>query len=661
VGRVDRSRLARSRSFFALAALLLAPIAPATTFAQAPVEYEVAFPRLDDHEARIVATFTELEDAPLRVRMSRASPGRYALHEFAKNVYDVKAEDGAGRALDLSRPDLHGWDIDGHDGTVRFSYTLYGRRADGTYVDIDARHAHLNAPATFVWAKGLEKRPVRVRFALPEETPWTIATQLPSTSDSKRAFTAKDRDELLDSPIEISRLAIREWTIDWKGATQMFRLAVDHDGSDASVDLYARLAEAVTYEHVGVWDELPAFGHGVYTYIACYRSGIVGDGMEHRNSTILTSSRSLEDDAVGNLGTLSHEVVHAWNVERLRPRSLEPFDFERANPSGELWFAEGFTSYYQDLALVRAGIISIDRYAEELGRIIQRLVASPARRHASAVDASFLAPLFDGARWADPTNRDEIWLSYYTWGAAIALALDLTLRGDLDARDLDLDRYVRALWSEFGRGEIPYTEADLERVLGELARDKEFARSFFDRYIRGSQVPEYARLLERAGLFLRDTTKGRATLGHESFKVDGGLVVEGRLSSGSPLRAAGVRDGDRIVAIGADAVSTEDDLREALSRHRPGEEVELRWSRPGEEAERTAKISLVASPRFELLTYEKAGIALGEKERAFREAWLGPRAKGRYSLPERVCTTCGTRYPFATERCAKDDGELELR
>src|SRR5690606_16788564 len=202
---------------FALAALLLAPIAPATTFAQAPVEYEVAFPRLDDHEARIVATFTELEDAPLRVRMSRASPGRYALHEFAKNVYDVKAEDGAGRALDLSRPDLHGWDIDGHDGTVRFSYTLYGRRADGTYVDIDARHAHLNAPATFVWAKGLEKRPVRVRFALPEETPWTIATQLPSTSDSKRAFTAKDRDELLDSPIEISRLAIREWTIDWKG------------------------------------------------------------------------------------------------------------------------------------------------------------------------------------------------------------------------------------------------------------------------------------------------------------------------------------------------------------------------------------------------------------------------------------------------------------
>src|SRR5690606_4745844 len=146
------------------------------------------------------------------------------------------------------------------------------------------------------------------------------------------------------------------------------------------------MAKKVVAEQIAVFGEPPDFDYGTYTFIADYLPWVAGDGMEHRNSTILTSTRPLATGALANLGTLSHEFFHTWNVERLRPKSLEPFDFERANMSPDLWLAEGFTSYYDDLTIRRAGLMSNDDLARTLSGMLNTVINMPGRRFFSPVE-----------------------------------------------------------------------------------------------------------------------------------------------------------------------------------------------------------------------------------------------------------------------------------
>ncbi len=246
----------------------------------------------------------------LAVRMSRSSPGRDALHEFAKNVYGVTATDGQGRPLEISRPNSHQWNVEGHDGTVSFHYTLFGDRADGTYSGIDNTHAHLNMPAIFAWAQGMEGRPVSVTFR-PPQPGWKIATQLRPT-DSPEHFTAPHLQYFMDSPTEISDHSLRSWTVMSEGKEYTIRLAVHHEGTEeeVEVDRYAELAKKVVREEIAVFGQTPDYDFGTYTFLADYLPWVNGDGMEHRNSTVLTSTRPLSTGMLANLGTVSHEYFH---------------------------------------------------------------------------------------------------------------------------------------------------------------------------------------------------------------------------------------------------------------------------------------------------------------------------------------------------------------
>src|SRR4030095_10506693 len=146
-------------------------------------QHRLPSPEPQHHWMQVEVVFNEVPAGPLQVRMSRTSPGRYALHEFSKNVYDVGVTDGAGRALEPTQPNLHQWDIAGHDGTVRVRYRVFGDRIDGTYLGVDATHAHINMPATLMWARGLERRPNRVTFERPANTSWRVAPPLVPTED----------------------------------------------------------------------------------------------------------------------------------------------------------------------------------------------------------------------------------------------------------------------------------------------------------------------------------------------------------------------------------------------------------------------------------------------------------------------------------------------
>ena len=594
----------------------------APAFAQAPITYHLSFPEAEHHRMQVEVTFPDLPPGTLHVLMSRTSPGRYAIHEFAKNVFNVQIDNGVGAPLPYERPGPSEWGVSDHSGAVRIRYKVFGDQVDGTFLGIDATHAHINMPAALMWARGLEERPVRVTFD--GVAGWKVATQLKPTTDP-RTFTAANLHYLIDSPAELSNFTLRTFRVD-----QEFRIALHHTGTDADADRFAAAVEKVVREERAVFGELPEF-EAPYTFVADFLPYASADGMEHRNSTILTATASLggPDQMLDMVGTAAHEFFHAWNVERVRPRSLEPFRLDAPNPSGELWFAEGFTTYYEPLMMQRSGLWSIGRVASHLGHMVDTVIRSPARKYRSAEEVSRFAQFVDQASWSDPTNFENTFLSYYTWGAAIGLGLDLSLRARTNHR-VTLDHYMRRMWQDYGRARAPvegsvarsYTLQDLREVLAEVSGDGAFASEFFDRYVHGRDVVDYQQLLSRAGLLLQKSSPGRAWIGPVALEFNEGVArISAPTIEDTPAYAAGLDRGDELLSFDGAAVSTPGRLEEGVQRRRPGDKVRMAIRRRGVVQDLT--IAIGEDPRLHVVPAEQTGRQLTVPERTFREAWLG--------------------------------------
>ncbi len=612
---------------FVAAVLLLIAAAATTAFAQAPVAYRLTFPEPEHRWMQVEVTFPDLPAAPLELHMSRSSPGRYALHEFAKNVYDVRISDTAGIALRVTRPNPHQWVVAQHPTSVRVSYRVSGDRIDGTYLSIDSTHAHVNMPSALMWARGLQDRPVSVRFEPPAGVTWQVATQLFPGPDA-RTFTAPNLQYLMDSPSEFSGFALRTFTVRDGSRSPTFRLAIHHDGDEAELDAFARDVEKIVREERGVYREYPAYDAGTYTFIADYLPWASGDGMEHRNSTIVTLQGSIRANRASVLGTIAHEFFHSWNVERIRPRSLEPFNFDEVNMSGELWLAEGFTNYYGPLALQRAGLTDLAGFAMTLGSAINSVTLSPGRQIRTAEEMSQMAPFVDAAVAIDRTNIANTFISYYTWGEAIALGLDLTLR-ERSGGKISLDDFMHAMWEKFGKPggrapgyvDRPYTIADAKEVLAAIAGDAAFADDFFARFIQGHEVVNYARLLSDAGLVLRPQAPQDGFAGELRLQdVPRGVRIAGAVLFGSPAYEAGLERDDVIVAVDAAAATRAEDVNAAIRAARPGASLAVTYLRRNQRV--TSTIRVVADPRVEVVPAEQAGQSLTDAQRRFRDAWL---------------------------------------
>ena len=343
--------------------------------------------------------------------------------------------------------------------------------------------------------------------------------------------------------------------------------------------------------------------------------------MEHRNSTIITSSRSLSTSAMALLGTVSHEYFHSWNVERIRPKSLEPFDFTRANMSGELWFAEGFTSYYGPLFLRRAEITSLVDYAHGLSGSVNAVINDPGRQFASPVEMSQQAPFVDAATSIDPTNEDNTFISYYTWGSVLGLALDLSLRKEFGK---PLDGFMRMMWTKYGQTEVPYTLQDLQTTLVEYSGSQAFADQFFAKYILGREVPDMAGLLAQAGLLLRPKSAGTAWLGPVSVDIDsaGGKIVSNTLI-GSPFYAAGLDRGDVILTLDGSPLTSDSVWLAVKAAHKPGDVIPVTYRGRGRQS--TVNLTVGTDTRLEVVTYEEAGRPVTDDMLKFRQSWLAPR------------------------------------
>jgi predicted metalloprotease with PDZ domain len=572
--------------------------------------YEISFENAVHHEAVIKAQFPDISSDTLAIRMSRTSPGRYALHEFAKNVYKLKAKNSKGEELKVHRPNPYEWLITGHDGTVNISYTLFANRGDGTYSQVDETHAHLNMPATFMYAPQLSDRKIEIAFNVREDLNWNVATQLPLVSGT--LYSAPNLQYFMDSPTEISNHSVREFEVDSK----KIQFILHHNGTDQEFDSYFEYVKKVVLTEKEVYGELPQFDYGIYTFLACYIPNASGDGMEHRNSTVLTSTQSLSDGGMyGNIGTVSHEFFHAWNVERIRPRSLEPFDFEAADMSGALWFAEGFTSYYTYLILCRAGIFTPEQFIEGWTGTFNYVWNSPAHQFFNPIEMSYQAPFVDAATSVEPVNRKNTFISYYSYGSSLGLAMDLSLR----QQGLTLDGYMKLIWNTYGKKEIPYTLENLHEQLNQYA-GADFGNHFFNSFIYDSKMPQYSSLFTSVGVNLNQDLSNPFFGVEVTVNEDGSILIEENTSIDSPAYIAGLESGDVITGINALTLSKEQNFTNFIKQFKVGDTLKVDFLRYGEE--KTTSVILGSNPHYSLTLSEKEGSKPSIKVLKRRNAWL---------------------------------------
>lgn len=537
------------------------------------IRYQVAAPNAMHHEAEITVIADGLSLSPAIFRMSRSSPGRYAKHEFGKNVYNVAAFDANGKALKVEKEDADVYKITGHKGLVKLTYTLFGNYADGTYAGIDLSGYHLNMPASFMWVKGLENAPITIRFSVPV-TSWKVATQLKPTADPY-TFTAPNLQYFMDAPTKVANLHWREWTVsnsDNKKFT--FRLALEAEASEALVDTFTEKLKKLVDAGRKVYGEFPSYDYGTYTFIASINPFVHGDGMEHRNSTMITIPADF-DGSNDLLGVFAHEFFHCWNVERIRPKSLEPFNFEKSNMSEALWVAEGFTHYYGDVLMVRAGLLNYDQFVNEMSKLVNAKVNTSGAQLYTPIENSQRAVFTDAGVSVDATNYPNMFTSYYPYGGAIGLALDLELRSRFNKT---LDDVMKVLWQKHGKTEIPYTIPDVQKAVAVTTGNEAYATNFFRKYVYAHEAIDYSQLFSSANYKLKSVTEGKAWFGRPTFdSVASGMKISANTVRNTPLYAAGLDVNDVIIEMDGRKLHAIKDVDDILNKHKPGESISITY------------------------------------------------------------------------------------
>jgi predicted metalloprotease with PDZ domain len=600
--------MTRSLSLFAALGMSLA-----TVRAQTTLDYSLSFPHYMHHEAVVDLTVHQAPAGPLTFRMSRSSPGRYATHEFGKNVYDVTARDASGNSLEIRHVDGDVYEVPQHGATVTVEYTLFGDRTDGTYVGIDRTHAHLNMPGAMLWLSGQDRAPIKVSFKVPDGLHWDVATQLVPTSDPL-VFTAPGLQYLMDCPTELSdfRMAnFEETNTDGKKLT--FRVSLHAGIDDATWQTLVGNIRKVVEEEKKIFGEYADYDYGTYTFILDANAWDSGDGMEHRNSTCITlpMDKVTAENMPRVLDVVAHEFFHSWNVKRIRPKSIEPFNFTKSDMSDELWVAEGFTQYYGNLALTRAGFTTQPEEVTLIGNYLNAFLQSPGSRFFTPIESSRRAVFTDNGVSIDKNNFANTFLSYYLYGANIACILDLHLRKDFHKT---LDDYMKYLWIHYGKVARWYDVHDLETTLAALTT-ADYAHTFFANYVYGIHHDDWQPYFAAIGIQVSNALQGKAGWGNITYATDdsGHVIVQRGCVRGTALYKAGLDAGDAILTIDGQPVRSAADIASFLSTAAIGKTVTVGFSNRGVTG--TLPVTLEESRQY------AATIAGGFE--AQQQAWLG--------------------------------------
>jgi predicted metalloprotease with PDZ domain len=592
---------------------------------QAAVRYTITPANPGGHLFELSCEVTAPDPDGQRFSLPAWIPGSYMIREFARNIVRISAE-SEGRTVALEKCDKHSWKAApvAPGQSLLLIYEVYAWDLSVRAAHLDQTHGFFNGTSVFLRAEGREHLPCMVDIRRPEGDAgrgWKVATTLSPAKGKPGAawlhgfglYRAEHYDELVDHPVEMGSFTLARFEAG--GVPHEVAITGRHDCDLAR--LTADLARICDWQ-IALFGAPPPMPR--YLFLTM----VVGDGyggLEHRASTALIASREdlpyrgMKGSPEGYrrfLGLCSHEYFHTWNVKRIKPAAFEPYDLSRENYTRLLWAFEGITSYYDDLALVRSGVIGLEDYLEQIGKTVSGVLRGSGRFKQSVAESSFDA-------WTKYYRQDEnapnAIVSYYTKGSLVALALDLQLRAASAGRQ-SLDEVMRALWQRNGQTRAGVPEDGIYALVEELGGTR-LAR-WLRKAVEGTDDLPLARLLKQFGVdHAAQATQDGPWLGLKLAGGNGAARVANVYDDG-PAQAAGVSAGDVLLAL--DGIKLDGgNLDKLLERRSPGEVVRVHAFRRDELME--FELTLDAPPKTRISLKPAARPAAAALQ--LRKGWLG--------------------------------------
>ncbi|MGA7476299.1 MAG: PDZ domain-containing protein [Thermoplasmata archaeon] len=569
-----------------------------------------------EHRARFSVDLDRVSSPTLDLVLPSWVPGFYVISNFSRGVRDFSARrEPAGAPLSTERVGKARWRISTEGASrVHVEYTVYGhqlRTAEG--FDLTPEHMFLNPGVCLPYLEGHLSEPATVALDVPAD--WTVITELEEVRRVPPQYRARNYDELVDSPIDAGRPVVL--TVRPEGIPH--RISLCGEGGNYDIRTLEEDISKVVEASVALVGDSPPIPR--FTFLLHLISG-PDDGLEHAFSTSIVTDRNCFRPAESYrkfLYLAAHEYFHLYNVKRIRPKVLGPFDYTRENYTRLLWWMEGATCYFAYLILRRAGVVTAEQFLEQRAKTIQEYLETPGRNRVSLEESSVLAWIEYEQPFEETPNQS---VSYYPKGDLVSMCLDLEIRHQSENRS-SLETVLRLLWNEYGKVGRGLEEDELLRVVNRATGLD--LHSFFDRYVRGTEELDLAAFARHAGLVLAPKPKG-ADEKDEPEPGDLGIAVEdaGGLArvrfsfAGRPGHAAGLTPGDEIIAVN-DVKVTYANLDKTLEKCPAGTPLDLTVFRRGY-LHRVSLVTGARPPRKYAFTPMESP---SELARRVYESWIG--------------------------------------
>lgn len=553
--------------------------------AQLKINYELSFKEPQAHYAEVQMELSGLSKEFVDVKMPAWAPGSYLIREFAKNVEGFQAN-ASGKALKAEKINKNTWRVyTAGAKDLKVNYSVYAFEISVRTSFVDDSHAFISPTGIFMYPDGSLASSSTVKV-VPFQTWSKVSTGLEPVAGKKFTYTASDYDVLFDSPIEIGNQDIFEFT----AAGVKHEVAMYGGGNYDAEKLKADMAKIVE-QGTAIYGENP---NKHYTFIVHnFQRG--GGGLEHLNSTVLGASRdayATEAGYKGFLNLVAHEYYHLWNVKRLRPVALGPFDYENENYTTNLWISEGFTAYYENKLMLRSGLWTNQEFVSTLADAITAVVNTPGAKIQSASEASFDSWI----KFYRPNeNSANTTVSYYSKGELIGLLMDIEIAQATKGAK-SLDDVMKAMYEKVKAEGKGYTDAEFKAMAEKISGIS--LTDFYNKYIYGTAPIEYQKYLGYAGINVKDENAGKQI----PYLGVSNRIIEGRnfISSVSRNSAAwtdGLNVNDEVISI--DGVPAERNINQMIVQNKKvGDIIQVKVLRDG--LEKDFSIKLKASPNVKL-------------------------------------------------------------
>ncbi|MEO7539810.1 MAG: PDZ domain-containing protein [Pyrinomonadaceae bacterium] len=497
------------------------------------IDHTVSLSDPSTQQFHITTNISNIDQDRLDLSLPTWTPGWSTVENYGKNLLRFRITDASGKTLPLMMSRKQTWNVKTRG--VRQIHIDYDYRATVLALNqakINEDFAFFTGIELFLQPEGHRDAPSTVHFRIPPG--WKIATALKDTSDPM-TFTAVDYDTLVDAPVEMGKFDVTRFEVEGKPHYFIANPAgtFSKEKSDKFVGMLTKVAKAQS----AIFGGLP-YDKYVYFYFFAPPESNASGALEHMNSFVAFAPAGSVATPEMILGTASHEFFHVWNVKRIRPAEMWPYDYSRENETPLLWFSEGFTNYYGALAVYRAGLMTADDFLQRVADTASGIEGSEARSYISPANSSV-------STWVGYDTPVAFGISYYSQGQNIAALLDLSIRHDTDGK-AGLDDVMRALFNENYKRGRGFTTEDMIRVVNRLS-GKDY-HDFYQRFVFGTDVPDYDTIFGYAGYKVQKVVQKAPIFGFNGRFRSGGLAVNS-VDPKSPASAAGLQVGDVIVRV----------------------------------------------------------------------------------------------------------------